>query len=270
MGKVTVHHSTHLTAAKCLRAGFLSSASGDAIIVVILTTVVAIMALTVWLRCIARPYMKEKEAPDVTTVESPESNESENAPPPYEPPASSPPAPGPAPNNAVVDFPNPKDTAPAFVLGTILCAAQVFALVTLGFCIQNLNYCPKVKPNAPLGIGSIIWWCVYGVFVVGTSSGFVSWCLLCWYVGGGKKQDFMLDIIPLSFMVAVFLPFVPFVLVYQGAVWAVRGCQKWFCGVTFEEDQDNVVEEVETDVEMQRLMKGNDDADDDEEVGGRS
>lgn len=77
-----------------------------------------------------------------------------------------------------------------------------------------------------------------------------------------------LDCIPFGVAVAVC---VPFVLVYQGAVLVVRGCQKWFCGVTFEEEQDDVVEEVETDVEMQRLMKGdNDGVDDDEEVGGRS
>lgn len=104
------------------------------------------------------------------------------------------------------------------------------------------------------------------MLVLGASSGLVSWVLLCWYVGGGKKREFVLDIIPLSIAVAVF---VPFVLLYQGAIWLVQGCQKWFCGVTFEEERDNVVaEEVVVDMEMQRLIKGDDD-DDDEETGVR-
>lgn len=271
MGKVTVHHSTRLTAAKCQRAGFLSSASGDGVVVLVaFIAVIAIVNLTIWLRYTARPSPKEKEAPAAAAISStePESDESENAPPPYTPPASSPPATESEPDKAVVDFPNPKDTAPAFVLGMVLFAALVFSLVTLFFCFQYLSYCPEVEPNAPLGTGSIIGWCFYGVLVLGASSGFVSWGLLCWYVGGGKKQNLWLDSIPFGLAIAVCLPFA---LLYQGAVLVVRGCQKWFCGVTFEEEQDGVVEEVEADVEMQRLMKGdNDGVDDDEEVGGRS
>lgn len=80
----------------------------------------------------------------------------------------------------------------------------------------------------------------------------------------------MLDIMSLGVFVGVF---VPFYMLYAGAVGVVRGCQKWFCGVTFEEGQDGGVEAVETDVEMQRLMKGNNDGDnyDEEEVvAGRS
>ncbi|KFY87286.1 hypothetical protein V500_07089 [Pseudogymnoascus sp. VKM F-4518 (FW-2643)] len=273
MGEVTVHQSTRLTAAKCRRAGFLSSVSGDGLVIfVAFIAVIAIVNLTIWLRYTARPSpkAKEKEAPAAAAISStvPESDESENAPPPYTPPASSPPATEPEPDKAVVNFPNPKDTAPAFVHGTFIFAALVFSLVTLFFCFQYLNYCPEVEPNAPLGTGSIIWWCFYGVLVLGASSGFVSWGLLCWYVGGGKKQVISLDSIPLGLAIAMLLPFVLF---YQGAVQLVRGCQKWFCGVAFEEEQDTVVEEVEADVEMQRLMKGNNDGnDDDEEVGGRS
>lgn len=59
----------------------------------------------------------------------------------------------------------------------------------------------------------------------------------------------------------------PFYGAYLGAVEMVRMCQKSFCGVAFEEDQDNVAaEEVEVDVEMQRLMKGDHEGDDDDEV----
>ncbi|OBT67289.1 hypothetical protein VE03_02612 [Pseudogymnoascus sp. 23342-1-I1] len=270
MGKVTVHQSTRLTAAKCQRAGFLSSVSDSVIVFVIIVTIIATIGLTLWLRNIARPSPGKKEDPAAAATPStePASDESENAPPPYAPPVSSPPTTEPEPDKAVVDFPNPKDTAPAFVLGTAVLAAQIFATVTLGFAIQYTNYCPKVEPNAPLGTGGIIGWCFYAVLVMYTSSGLVSWGLLCWYVGGGKKQDLNLDVIPFCFGVGVLMPFA---LVYYGAVATVQGCQKWLCGVTFEEEQDSVVEEVETDVEMQRLMKGdNDGDDDDEETGGRS
>lgn len=269
MGKVTVHHSTHLTAAKCLRAGFMSSASDTVVTLVALVAVAATLALTVWLRKTAAPSSKEKEVPAAAATPSTESEsaESENAPPPYEPPASSLPTSEPAPKRPVADFPNPEDTAHAFVLGTVLFAAQTFMLVTLGFCIQHFNYCPKVEINAPLSTGSIIIWFLYAWLVLIASSGFVSWGLLCWYVGGGKKQDFVLDIIPLGLIVATLMPFM---LLFMGAVQAVRGCQKWLCGVTFEEQHD-VLEEVETDVELQRLIKGDNDGDDDkEEVASRS
>lgn len=246
----------------------MSSAPDTAVTLVALVAVTATLALTVWLRQTAAPSPKEKEVPEAAATPSTdlESAGSENEPPPYEPPASSPPISEPAPKEPVVDFPNPEDTAHAFVLGTVLFAAQIFMLITIGFCIQHYNYCPKVKPNAPLSTGSIIIWCLYALLILIACSGFVSWGLLCWYVGGGKKQDFVLDIIPLGIVVAALSPFM---LLFMGAVQAVRGCQKWLCGVTFEEQ--NGVEEVETDLELQRLMKGDDDGDDDKEgVAGRS
>ncbi|KFY69761.1 hypothetical protein V499_09779 [Pseudogymnoascus sp. VKM F-103] len=273
MGKVTVHNSANLTSAKCLRAGFLSSGPSEVVVFALFVSVIAIIPLTIFLRETARPSPKKKEAPVAAATETtePESGESENAPPPYAPPAPSPPATEPESNKAAVDFPNPKDTAPAFVRGTIILALLVLALVTIGFGFQYLNYCPEVDPEAPLGTWSIIGWCFFVLLVLFASSALVSWGLLCWYVCGGKKQDFMLDIMSLSVFVGVGLPFYA---LYMGAVELVRGCQKWFCGVTFEEEeQDGVVEAVETDVEMQRLMKGDNDGDDyDEEVvvAGRS
>ncbi|KFY33569.1 hypothetical protein V494_07530 [Pseudogymnoascus sp. VKM F-4513 (FW-928)] len=272
MTKITVHHSTRLTAAKCLhRAGFLSSAPEGLVGTAIAVLIVVIIVLTFCLRFKARPATEEEKTPGAaaTTSTDPENGESENAPPPYEPPASSAPAAESRSNMPVVDFPNPKDTAPAFVTGTILFAAQVFCLVTLAFCIQHVNYCPKVDPAAKLSTGSIIGWCFYATLVLFASSGLISWGLLCYYVAGGKKQDLTLDFIPFAISVVVCMPFVVF---YLGAVDIVRRCQKWFCGLGLEEEEDNVVEEVETDVEMQRLMKGNDnndDYDEEEEVGGR-
>lgn len=269
MGKITVHHSNGLTTAKCQRAGFLSSASDGVIVLVIFVTIIATITLTIILRQTAQPSTKGKEVPAAAATSStaPVADESENAPPPYAPPTPSPPATEPEPGKAVVDFPNPKDTAPAFVLGTVLLAAQIFALITLGFAIQYTNYCPKVKPKAPLGTGGIIGWCFYALLVLFASSGLVSWGLLCWYVGGGKKRDLLLDSIPLGVVIGALMPFS---FLYHMAVLAVQGCQKRFCGVTFEEEQESAVE-AETDVEMQRLMKGdNDGDDDDEEVGGRS
>lgn len=270
-----MHHSNGHTTAKCQRAGFLSSASDGVIVLVILVTIIATITLTIILRQTAQPSTKEKEAPAAATTSSTEAagDESDNAPPPYAPPASSSSVSSssitePELGKAVVEFPNPKDTAPAFVLGTILLAAQMFALVTLGFAIQYTNYCPKVRPNVPLGTGGIIGWCFYALLVLFASSGLVSWGLLCWYVGGGKKRDLNLDSIPLGVAIGALTPFA---LLYQVAVLAVQGCQKKLCGVSFEEEQESAVEEVETDVEMQRLMKGVDDGDDDdEEVGGRS
>ncbi|ELR06311.1 hypothetical protein GMDG_07902 [Pseudogymnoascus destructans 20631-21] len=80
MGKVTVHQSTHLASAKCLRAGFLSSASDIVVTLTVIVTIIAISALTVWLRNTARPSSKEKEAPAAAATSStePESDESEN------------------------------------------------------------------------------------------------------------------------------------------------------------------------------------------------
>lgn len=269
-----MHQSSRLTAAKCQRAGFLSSASSDGVVILVaFIAIVAIVNLTIWLRYTARPSPKEEEAPKETPAAAatsstvPESDESVNAPPPYTPPTSSPPATEPEPDKAVVDFPNPQDTAPAFVLGTFILAALVFSLVTLYFSFQYLNYCPEVDPNAELGIGSIIWWCFYGALVLGASSGLVSWGLLCWYVGGGKKQDLWLDSILLGLGIAVCLPLT---MLYQLSVVVVRGCQEQFCGMTFEEEQDSVVKVVETDVEMQRLLKDDNDGVHDDEVGGRS
>ncbi|OBT48087.1 hypothetical protein VE00_01094 [Pseudogymnoascus sp. WSF 3629] len=270
MGKVTVHNSANLTSAKCLRAGFLSSFPSEAVVFLLFVAVIAIIPLTIFLRETARPSPKKKEVPAAAATEStvPESGESENAPPPYAPPAPS--STEAEPDKAAVNFPNPKDTAPAFVRGTLILAVLVLALVTIAFGFQYLNYCPEVDPNAPLGTWSIIGWCFYALLVLFASSGLVSWGLLCWYVGGGKKQDFMLDIMSLGVFVGVS---VPFYMLYAGAVGVVRGCQKWLCGVTFEEGQDGGVEAVETDVEMQRLMKGDnngDDYDEEEVVAGRS
>ncbi|KFX97099.1 hypothetical protein O988_05027 [Pseudogymnoascus sp. VKM F-3808] len=280
MGNISVHHSTHstrLTAAKCRRAGHLASSSPTLIVVLIISSIVSIITFTIWLRYTARPSTptEEKATPDAAATANAEpaaDGESENAPPPYTPPAATLPVtePAPTPVKAVVDFPNPKDTAPAFVRGTIYFSLLVFNLVILGLSLQYVNYCPKVDPNAPLDTGGFVRWVFYGIFALFASSGLVSWGLLCWYVGGGKKQDIMLDIIPLSLAVAIFLPFYG---VYEGSVALVRVCQKSLCGVALEEEQDTVVaEEAVVDVEMQRLMKGDNEGDDDDEVvfAGRS
>jgi hypothetical protein len=280
MGNISVHHSTHstrLTAAKCRRAGHLASSSPTLIVVLIVTSIVSIITFTIWLRYTARPSppTEEKATPDAAATANAEpaaDGESENAPPPYTPPATTLPVTEAAPTtvNAVVDFPNPKDTAPAFVRGTIYFSLLVFNLVTLGFSLQYVNYCPKVDPNAPLDTGGIVRWVFYGILALFASSGLVSWGLLCWYVGGGKKKDIMLDIIPLSLAVAIFLPFYG---VYEGSVALVRVFQKSLCGVALEEEQNAVVaEEAVVDVEMQRLMKGDNEGDDDDEIvfAGRS
>ncbi|OBT78785.1 hypothetical protein VF21_02565 [Pseudogymnoascus sp. 05NY08] len=272
MGTVTVHSSANLTSAKCLRAGFLSSLPSGVIGFILFVALIAIIPLTIFLREIARPSPKKKEVPAAAATEStvPESGESDNAPPPYAPPASSPSATEAEPEMVEVNFPNPKDTAPSFVFGTIILALLVLSLVITGFGVQYMAYCPEVDPNAPLGTWSIVGWCIFVLLVLFASSGLVSWGLLFYYVCGGKKQDFMLDIMSLGVFVGVGIPFY---LLFMGAVEVVRGCQKYLCGVTFEEEQDGVVEAVETDVEMQRLMKGDNDSgdyDEEEVVAGRS
>jgi hypothetical protein len=222
---------------KCGRAGFLSTASMGTAFFLLFVSLFSIVILTM----ILRQLIKSSSPPSTNTQTDTTSNEA--LPPPYSPLPSA----GGVPASS---SPLPRSSAALFVLGSALFSGELFAVTTLAFCIQNLEYCPSSPPDDSAGFFNILCWFAYSLLVLFASSGFVVWCLLLRNLWGGGMKEVPLDLV--AIVVAT-----PFILLGQMVVAVIRASQGQFCSQVLDEEGSGVeaqglVEAVELEAGSQK------------------
>lgn len=127
------------------------------------------------------------------------------------------------------------------MFSTVTLGCLIMCLVTLGFAIQNLFYCPSVtEAEGKVENGKVMVWLFFSLLVVFASSGFVAWLiklLALWgpttEAGRGKVLGFTIQLDVFSLGLG------------SGIAYLIVACQRLCCPRALEQYVEVHVEDVE-------------------------